>query len=73
MSVVPPNQVWRYWYRPVASDKISDGVGHLGAGFLAAEVARYMREKRDYGSRCAATPPLCCNASADHACCSSSH
>ena len=43
--------VWGYWYRPVESNQVSDGIGHLAAGFLAAEIARYMREKRDYKSK----------------------
>lgn len=39
--------VWEGWYKPADSDFVEDGVGAEACGFLAAEIARCLADKRD--------------------------
>jgi len=39
-------RVTKHWYRPVESEKVVDGIGQEGGGFLVAEIARMLREKK---------------------------
>lgn len=39
--------VWEGWYKPADSDLVEDGIGAEACGFLAAEIARCLAEKRD--------------------------
>eukprot|EP00930_Biecheleria_cincta_P095122 TRINITY_DN87145_c0_g1_i1.p1 TRINITY_DN87145_c0_g1~~TRINITY_DN87145_c0_g1_i1.p1 ORF type:complete len:592 (+),score=100.16 TRINITY_DN87145_c0_g1_i1:66-1841(+) len=39
------DQVWGHAFRPVNSNKVSDGIGHAGAGYLGHEIGRLLEEK----------------------------
>lgn len=39
--------VWEGWYKPADSDFVEDGIGPQACGFLAAEIARCLADKRD--------------------------
>lgn len=39
--------VWEGWYKPAESDRVEDGIGPESCGFLAAEIARCLADKRD--------------------------
>lgn len=39
--------VWEGWYKPADSDLVEDGVGPESCGFLGAEIARCLADKRD--------------------------
>ena len=39
--------VWEGWYKPAESDRVDDGIGPESCGFLAAEIARCLADKRD--------------------------
>jgi len=39
--------VWRHWFRPVNSNKVSDGIGHAAAGYLGSEIGRLLADRRD--------------------------